>query len=286
VHRRQLLALSAQLEVLDGIPAPARHGLFAEPATHEAWIRLSNASMHVRPDRVPDIRGFALKVFGVDGESALGGRTQEQDFVLINLPSFRVRDSAPFAGVATAASKGQAAAALYILRTYGPFKFLQQARRGRDSLTWPFSGFATEPFHSAAPIACGAYAVHVRLLPIDRSTTADTSRDWAEDMRRRLSTGTVTYEFQLQFFVDESTTPIEDSSEPWPEAETPYVTVARLKIPPQSTEDAAAREFFARINSASFDPWHALLDHRPLGDVMRARRVVYYASQKERRAGD
>jgi len=33
-----------------------------------------------------------------------------------------------------------------------------------------------------------------------------------------------------------------------------------------------------------FDPWQALMAHRPLGEVMRARKAVYFASQKERGA--
>ena len=32
------------------------------------------------------------------------------------------------------------------------------------------------------------------------------------------------------------------------------------------------------IDLLSFSPWHAMEDHRPLGNVMRARRVVYQAS--------
>jgi hypothetical protein len=33
------------------------------------------------------------------------------------------------------------------------------------------------------------------------------------------------------------------------------------------------------------DPWQALADHRPLGDVQRARKAVYFASQRGRAAG-
>jgi hypothetical protein len=33
-----------------------------------------------------------------------------------------------------------------------------------------------------------------------------------------------------------------------------------------------------------FDPWSGLLAHRPLGEVMRARKVAYLVSQKGRGA--
>ena len=36
------------------------------------------------------------------------------------------------------------------------------------------------------------------------------------------------------------------------------------------------------VNGLSFSPWHALEDHRPLGNVMRARRVAYVHSAKLR----
>jgi hypothetical protein len=88
----------------------------------------------------------------------------------------------------------------------------------------------------------------------------------------------------LQFFVDEASTPIEDASVDWQDSIAPYVTVARLGIPQQEFADDAARQFDAQVEAAAFDPWSALMDHRPLGDVMRARKVVYFASQKTRGA--
>ncbi len=77
--------------------------------------------------------------------------------------------------------------------------------------------------------------------------------------------------------MNEATTPIEDASVDWPTA---YTTVARLTLPRQDTAlDAALAK---QVEAAVFDPWQALAAHRPLGDVMRARRVVYFASQKGR----
>src|SRR3954471_8630334 len=62
LHRKQLLAAIGTLEVLDGLPDHARHGLFARPGRHRALVRLSNGGPEVQANRVPDIRGFALKV--------------------------------------------------------------------------------------------------------------------------------------------------------------------------------------------------------------------------------
>src|SRR5438067_10998639 len=102
LHRKQLLALTATLEVPPDLPEPARHGLFAHAASHDAWIRLSNATMNIRRHAEPDVRGFAIKVLGVDGPGALGGDTSSQDFALIRVPGFSSPTAAQFAGLLVA----------------------------------------------------------------------------------------------------------------------------------------------------------------------------------------
>ena len=69
----------------------------------------------------------------------------------------------------------------------------------------------------------------------------------------------------------------------WPEDVAPYVTVGRLKLLPQDPASAEGRALAEAIEAAAFDPWIALAEHRPLGEVMRARKVVYFRSQQGRR---
>jgi hypothetical protein len=85
----------------------------------------------------------------------------------------------------------------------------------------------------------------------------------------------------LQPFVSEHLTPIEDASVNWP---SPYHTVAHLTLPAQDTSSAAGQALARKIEASVIDPWQALAAHRPLGDVQRARRVVYFVSQKGRNA--
>ena len=145
----------------------------------------------------------------------------------------------------------------------------------------PFSGFASERFFSAAPIACGPFAVRVRLMPSAAPPT-NQAADFADELRRQLTRGPITYDLQLQFFVDETSTPIEDAAVDWPESTAPYVTVARLTLPAQELEGQTASELSSQIEGATFDPWEALAEHRPLGKVMRARRATYFKSQRAR----
>ena len=146
----------------------------------------------------------------------------------------------------------------------------------------PFSGFATESFFSAAPIANGPYAVRVRLRPQSTAPAGATTSDWAADLGAHLARGPIRYELQLQFYSDEKTTPIEDGAVDWAEADAPYVTVARLTIPQQSLDGADGKALADEIERATFDPWEALAAHRPLGATMRARKHAYFASQKTR----
>lgn len=286
LHRRQLLALAATLDVHDDLPAHARHGLFAAAGRHEALVRLSNGGMDRRSDRRPDVRGFAVRVFGVQGRNALGtGETTSQDFTLINHTKFSAAKAADFVELVLALERGPLALIGHLIRRHGVLGALRAAKAAQAVIGKPFSGFATEPFHTVVPFACGPYAARARLLPPpSRSPRAGASEDWAADLRAQLDLGALSYRMQLQFFVDEATTPIEDASVDWPEAIAPYVDVATLTIAPQSFDDAEARQRESAAEAGRFDPWNALADHRPLGDVMRARKAAYFASQQARGA--
>ena len=63
--------------------------MFARPAQYDVRVRLSNGGMDKAADHKPDIRGFAISVRGVQGDSALGnGPAKSQDFLLINQEKF------------------------------------------------------------------------------------------------------------------------------------------------------------------------------------------------------
>ena len=281
LHRKPVIALRATLRVQDGLPAHVRHGLFAQPGAHDVWLRLSNGGPQVRSDRAPDIRGFAMRVGGVQGPSALGGSTDHQDFTLINHSAFAFADSRPFAGLVEAASGGAPSLLAWALRSFGLVGMVRQVAHLAALQRKTFTGFASEPFFSAAPLACGPYAVRVRLLPpTGQKAPASTPVHWGDDLAARLAGGPLVWRLQLQFFVDEARTPIEDASVDWPEAVAPYVTVADLLVEPQTPSIALAQA----VEASVFDPWQALAAHRPLGEVMRARKVTYFESQKARGA--
>lgn len=282
LHRKQLTAARGRLEVLGDLPAFAAQGLFAQPGLYEVRVRLSNGGMDTTSDRKPDIRGFAISVLGVQGDSALGnGPAQSQDFLLINQEKFAFPQSGEFVDFVVAASHGGGALIKFLVRRHGLLGAARQIAKTVKTFGRPFGGFAAHAVHSAAPIACGPYAVRVRLVPhaSNGAPVTQVQDDWNAEFSARLRQQDLVWDLQLQPFVDEAFTPIEDASVDWP---TPYTTVARLTLPRQ--DPGADPAMAAQVEAAVFDPWQALAAHRPLGDVMRARKVVYFESQKGRGA--
>ena len=88
----------------------------------------------------------------------------------------------------------------------------------------------------------------------------------------RLSEGEAVFDFLVQFQTDGRRMPIEDASVEWKAEESPYVPVARIRIPPQRVDDPARD---AAGEQMAFNPWHCLAEHRPLGSMNRARREIY-----------
>ncbi len=285
LHRKQLTAARGTLEVLGGLPEFARQGLFAAPAKFETLVRLSNGGLDSAPDKMPDIRGFAFRVLGVEGESALGnGPAKSQDFLLINQENFAFPKSDEFVAFVEAAANGHGALLKFLFKRYGLFGAPGRLVKMVKAMGRPFGGFAVEPLHSAVPIACGPYAVRVCLVPHPSNGVADPEAKaaWGADFSRRLAGQDLAWDLQLQPFVSESLTPIEDASVNWA---SDFTTVARLVLPKQDTKSAAGQALSSQAEAGVFDPWQALAAHRPLGDVQRARKVVYFASQQGRGAG-
>jgi hypothetical protein len=88
------------------------------------------------------------------------------------------------------------------------------------------------------------------------------------------------WELRVQLCTDPRRMPIEDASVPWPEDLSPYVAVARVTVPPQEAWSEARSR--AIDDGLSFSPWHGVAAHRPIGSIMRARKVVYEESARFR----
>ena len=85
----------------------------------------------------------------------------------------------------------------------------------------------------------------------------------------------------VQAQTDSHRMPIEDATIKWPESLSPYVTVARLRLPAQRF-DSDEQMSFADV--LRFNPWHSRPEHRPLGNSNRARGTLYSELAKLRQS--
>ena len=82
----------------------------------------------------------------------------------------------------------------------------------------------------------------------------------------------VEFDIRLQRQTDPHLMPIENNGVLWPERLSPRVSVATLRIPKQRFNSPAQLEFARRL---TYNPWHSVPEHRPLGNQSRARRRMY-----------
>ena len=271
-HRKSVIALSGTLQVLGDLPPHARFGLFAEPRIYRALVRLSNAHHTPQPDSKPDVRGFAVKALGVSGAATLGGPGRIPGLSLCQ------HDELQHARQPGVHRRHLRAGARPAERAIGGDPPLGSATRDwalaaavgehRAPIRW----LCFPDFRQLAPFAVGPYAARAQLRPLAPSPAKD--KDYAGDMRARLAAGPIVYEIALQFFVDEARTPIEDATVVWSEAVSPATPVARLTLTAEEGD----------VEKLRFDPWGGLADHRPLGEIMRARKAAYFTSHKGRGA--
>jgi hypothetical protein len=74
--------------------------------------------------------------------------------------------------------------------------------------------------------------------------------------------------------------PVEDATVEWSEKDSPFIPVARIEIDRQQFDTAERNRFCENL---SYNPWHALPEHRPVGVMNRIRKVLYQAISRYRR---
>jgi hypothetical protein len=226
---------------------------------------------------------------GVGGKKIIPGleKAPTQDFLLIGAPALPFKNAGEFVPFVTNISKPWIGLPTIILKV-GLGRTLAIVKTMKSAPKRPTISLATMRYYSAAPIQFGPYAVHYTLKPhaADAPGTqpGQTPNYLAEELSARIKREAVVYDFAVQFFVDETRTPIEDVSVEWKEDIAPFVTLARLTLAPQDPDSAPGRKLHEFVEKLSFDIWHAPEEFRPLGNIMRARRVDYKASAKERHA--
>ncbi len=281
-----------EFRVLPNLPDELAQGLFHEERIYPTVVRFSNGASQPQSDALPDARGLAIKVLEVAGDMVLTDelRGPTQDFIMINHPVFFARNVKDYLRLEQ----------ILALPNDSPLATLQGVLTGGDwnPLHWHWremltaaqtvghfpSHLANTTFFSMTPIRYGKFIAKYRVKPTEMhddsllkqmqqlGTEADALRVGLEE---RLRTQDVRFEFQVQLRTSITTMPIEDASIEWPESQSPFRTVAHLVLPRQEIESLRHQPEFQKL---SFNVWHALAVHRPLGGINRVRRWAYALS--------
>jgi hypothetical protein len=284
--------LKGTLTVYDNLPNHLRQGMFVEAGSYPIIVRLSTAFGDIRSDTIRVPRGMAIKVLGVRGPKALPeDRSANQDFLLVNHKSY-FSDAAAYLS-AQRSFEWQPGTPDFLLKTFG---FLA---RGAVNLSHS-TGFPVpmvlnalgdagnnilgEHFYSQGALRFGEYIARFSAVPVSESVLRLAGKPAHGDNNILLQSvaeffrkDSAEYELRAQLGTDLRQTPVEDASIDWPEDLSPPQPLARLTFPPQAADSPARHRYSDEI--LSFDPWRCLLDHQPLGSIMRLRKEAYSASR-------
>ena len=262
--------------VHDNIPAAMRHGIYAKPQTFPAWVRFSGPGPYITPD-IDDV-GFmsiSIKLMGVPGAKLMDEEKFTLDMFGVSTQTFVTPDT-----------KANAQLQIESLKNAQIFYFLNFTRPHVLDLIMQSLFIKTQsspleaPYFSCVPYLLGEgqamqYSVwpkSKKRTPIPRLPLRPPDDYLRDAMVASLADSDVEFDIRLQLQTDPHLMPIENNAVLWPEKLSPRVSVATLRLPKQKFDSPAQMAFAKKL---SYNPWHTIAEHRPLGNQSRARRRMY-----------
>jgi hypothetical protein len=266
----------AEFAVRDDLPEHLRHGIFARPTTYRAWVRFAGPGPYITPD-IDDV-GFmsmSIKLMGVPGPKLLDDEKGTQDLLGVSTPTFVTPDT-----------RANARLQYWSYRNAPVFYFLNlRESHILDSvmqLLWTKTQTSPleDEYFSCVPYLLGEgqamqYSFRSRLETRTRVPRLPLRPpdDYLRDaMVAMLAERDVEFDILLQVQTDPFLMPIENNAVLWPTKLSPRVPAAVLRIPKQRF-DSREQLDFAKV--LSYNPWHCIPEHRPLGNQSRARKRMY-----------
>jgi hypothetical protein len=287
-----------EVEILAGLPVAYAQGIYATPGRHEAMIRFSNGTNHTGADRfLGNIVGIGLKIFGIEGPTLLEDEPDSHtfDYAMINNPTFFANTiehyvfiQSLFAPIGTVPPPNETPEE----RRAKMYRFLHDWVTGKGTLppeewAWEELGaflqlvqikpinLLLSTYWTMGAVRHGDYIAKVRVAPVP---------EFAELVMQRTLDPTAApqvlrpalvaelrerpYEFdiQVQLCTDLDQMPVEDVTVRWPEALSPFVTVAKLRLPQQ---DIGGDDNIREMDATSMTAWRVTEAHRPLGNTAK-----------------
>ena len=271
IHPKMNGCVKAEFIIDPNLPEELKVGIFKEAKSYPAWIRFSNGDTKPMPDWKKDVRGCAIKIMNVPGEKLEGDGVH--DFILMNTKSFLSRNVKQFSRVLAVLIPPTRIGNIIpkLTSIFASIPILYRGHKAKIKCNHPFeiSYFSTVPFQFGDETRAVKYKV--KSSPNNRLEYTDKSNEnyLRHNMAATLMKHEIVYNFLLQFQTDPIKMPVEDPTYAWT---SPFIKVATIRIPTQVFDTPEQNTFG---DDLSFNPWHCLPEHRPIGSFNRARRIIY-----------
>lgn len=279
-HPKMHALLDGEFTVEENLPEELQVGIFKTPKTYPCKIRISSSSTKMQDDVKKDVRGFAIKVQDVPGEKLITSyeNNDAQDFLLVSMPTFPIANVHQFQKLLTMIAYGK------MKQLILPWHWGNLMVAMRLKNTFIKTGNLLQiPFWSTVPYQFGdvdravKYMVKPQKDLEDKIPKKPGSSYLREAIIKTLGKQEVLYDFMVQFQEDPVKMPIENASKKW---KSPFTKVATLKILKKYSWNESQN---VEGQNYDFSPWHSLPEHRPIGGMNRARRIIYHSMSSYRR---
>jgi hypothetical protein len=286
--------------VNDDLAPELKQGLFSVAKNYPAIIRFSTAPGDVMADSLSTPRGMAVKVLEVQDMPMLPEHAGQmtQDFVFVNAKAF-----------ASPNAKGFLETSKFIEKNLDDPEFIKKAASklaqganavmglvgahsaALEQIGAPETHVLGETYGSLVAIRYGEYIAKIIFTPKSENLKALKGKHIGVNFHYSalkdavvefFKSETAVWDVGVQLCTDLQQMPIEKADVVWSEELSPYRTVGTLTAKPQDAYSPARRVY--ADDALSFNPWHAVEAHQPLGNIMRARRAAYPASVAYRRS--
>ena len=291
----------AEVEILDGLPPEYAQGIYATPGRHDALIRFSNGVSHLGADAtLSNAFGLALKMFDIAGPTLLDDEpdTGTFDYNTINMPVFFCNTVSHYLFIQQLFTD---APSYFARGKAGAHQLLTEYLTGKGTLAqkdwaWdellaflamgrlPPVNVLLSTYWTMGAVRHGDFIAKVRFAPVRAFADAvehrvvDLMSD-ADAYRRalvmELKQRPFEFDLQVQLCTNLERMPVQDVTVEWLEALSPFVTVAKVRLPAQ---DISGADNLERMDALSFTPWRVTAAHAPLGEIQRVRKEVYRRS--------
>jgi len=270
---------------LDTLSPALAQGIFAHNTSYPVFIRFSNgmgrgfvplSGAANQSDAIPDIRGMGIKLFNVS-EAIITPGYSTQVFTLTTTNAGFLNTDNSATGFFGSVQSGKLSLAGWLATNPSlALLFAQQATSGIIGDLLSTNWYQQVPqLHGSTPAKYHIYPCATERQRSPSEPLADPGDALFDYLRTALqndlATQSVCLRMAVQFYQNEASTPVNDSTVVW---NTPFQDVAQIDIPHQTFGTTGQEAFCSWM---SFNPAAAIAAHAPVGNAQAIRTKVYTA---------